>query len=214
MDDKKVASDDKAVIQALAALKTDLAEAGATFNDGIDPSRREGVRNALVSIYRFLRATQIPNDSYAPIVTLLIALAGLDDGKVLPLVKPAKISGRPDITEGEWMGRALIAAGLELKFREEKLEGRDNALEVALTWIRKETEGWDVLPAGNSSADKKKIQNWRSEIKKRPLDDPIYVQYIFLTSPANRMSAKRALSSPAQWGITIRIPEKPNLDGN
>lgn len=218
MDDDRVTSDDqdtkddevvKQRLEALVTLETDLAEAAKKFSDGFEGGR-EGVRNALVSVHRFLCATQIPHDLHGPIVALTVALEALDKGTVLPIVKPKKVRGTHYISEGEWIPRCIVAAALELRFHELKTPGTSAALKEATDWVWRRVKDWSVLPASGDPQtqehrDKRNIQKWRSEMKERPSDESKVQLYLFLTGSTLGTSAENLLKAePAQWGIAAK----------
>ena len=203
--------DDKTVfnrIEALAQLETELAEAALCFASVDDPTGRQGARNALAAVHRFLCATKVPYASHGPIVKIFIALEALDHGNVLPIVKAPVIGrGNRPITEAEWIPRAIAAAALELRYAELKKQGTEKSLDEAAAWVVRETSNWpDLQSSGDVEARREietgRIKKFRSEMMERPQDDPVVILFKYLTAKERNCTAEELLDTePAVWGI-------------
>ena len=81
--------------EALAYLFQELSRAKALHQSGAKAGR-EGVIHSVETIVNFLSifASVISSRLHVPLGVLFDALMNLDDGKVLPLLKPAKKTGR------------------------------------------------------------------------------------------------------------------------
>ena len=209
--DGKSLTDEELVInhiEALARLETELAEAAECLASADDPTGRQGARNALAAIHRFLCAAQVPYASRGPVIKLFGALAALDQGNVLPIVEPAPVGrGNRPVTAAEWLPRALAAAALELRYLELKKQGTEKPLDEAATWVARETSDWpDLTSSGDieerRDVERKRIKKWRSEMMERPQDDPVVILFKYLTAEERNSTAKELLDTePAVWGI-------------
>jgi hypothetical protein len=79
-------------MQALAVLKEELTHAAAMRDDG--GVTRDGVIEAITSLDKFLSVIGW-TDQLAPVSVLSLALQGLDEGVVTPLLRPRPISNKP-----------------------------------------------------------------------------------------------------------------------
>ena len=195
-------------MEALVTLEVELAEAAECLASADDPTGRQGARNALAAIHRFLCAAQVPYASRGPVIKLFGALAALDQGNVLPIVEPAPVGrGNRPVTAAEWLPRALAAAALELRYLELKKQGTEKPLDEAAAWVARETSDWpDLTSSGDieerRDVERKRIKKWRSEMKERASGDPIVAVFNFLTAPERTWTAKQLLTTePLGWGI-------------
>lgn len=202
--------DDKAVlnrIEALAKLETELAEAATNFKS--DAIGRRGAQNALVAVYRFLCAVKIPRTSSSPIVRLAIALGALDQGKVLPLTKPKRVSTAHPLAEGEGISRAVAAAALELRYRELKKQGSEKPYEKAAAWVAYSIRDWVELTTcrGNPTGV---VKRWRAEMSERKPKDIIFMLYRGLICQEPGRTAEQLLKrEQSEWGIQTKKSEQP-----
>jgi len=195
-------------MEALVALEAELAEAAECLASADDPTGRQGARNALAAIHRFLCAAQVPYASHGPVIKLFGALEALDQGNVLPIVKPAPVGrGNRPVTATEWLPRALAAAALELRYLELKKQGTERPLDEAAAWVARETSDWpDLTSSGDIEArravEREKIKKWRSEMKERSQDNSIVILFNYLTARERNCTAEQLLTiEPAFWGI-------------
>ena len=90
-------SDLRRLNEALAYLFRELETATELHGSNTNAAGREGVIHSVETAVKFfsLFAPVISLSLHAPLGVLLDALMSLDDGRVLPLLKPANKTGRP-----------------------------------------------------------------------------------------------------------------------
>ena len=175
-------------IEALAALENELTE--AVQSSSHNGSGREAAGKALAAIYRFLCAAKVPSELRVPIIELAGALDALNVGKVLPLVAPQATAGRPPLTEGEWIPRAIAAAALEVRYRELKKSGEEKSLPKAASWVARKIRDRPGFESSKPSPGR--ILDWRSALMEEP-NSPLANLYGFLItrySTAEELLAK------------------------
>jgi hypothetical protein len=193
-------------ITALVKLETELAEAAAIERS----DARGGTQKTIAAIHRFLCAAQVPHASRGCIIALAAALDALDQGKVLPLLKPSRKGKGHPVTEAEAIPRAVAAALLELRFQELKKVGDENALNNAAAWVARKIRHWVVLkpstdPQRQTKLDQGRIKSWRAELTGKQDESPSTAVYDFLVAKAPSCTAKLLLKQePAIWGVQIR----------
>jgi len=195
-------------IEALAQLETELADAAAIFRS--DETGRRGAQKALVAVHKLLCATNVPQATYGPLIALAAALEALDQGKALPMVRPSRKGKGHPVTEAEAIPRAVAAAALELRYRELKKGGDENALDNAAAWAAREIRDWAVLKSASNPEDQLKldqgrIKSWRAELTGKQVKRPSTAIYDFLTAEDRGYTAKQVLEiEPAIWGVQTR----------
>lgn len=148
----------------------DLRAATEGFEHPSADHGRESVIRALTATTAFIAAasSRLPLAQSlevarlsAPFVTLATCLYELADGAVHPMIAPGKVQNRRVISNVIRMGRAALAAAMELLV----LSGvsRTAAAKLVASW----TEGADVY-AGSKRAPWIAIAAWRDDIRTAP----------------------------------------------
>jgi hypothetical protein len=98
------------IIHAAEALRAELAHAASTRDDG--GVTRDGVLYAVASVVEFMTRLGWHNEM-PPIVILMEALRGLDDGSVSPLLAPTVFANRPPATTFQRTFKARAVASVK-----------------------------------------------------------------------------------------------------
>jgi hypothetical protein len=107
--------------------------AASTFNPAQQPDcGRESVRTALAGVIRLVAAL-FPNEPSLPVSLnhLLYGLWDLDQGKVVPLLRPAKVPYSPGKSLSEDLLRALPAAAMTVLVNNRVMKRTDAGSEIA-----------------------------------------------------------------------------------
>ena len=179
---------------ALAAFETAMGEADKVFKAGSAPKDQRGaVCAAMAAVHRLLVDTGM-HTYVGPVVASAFALAALDEGVRLPLLKmePRK-RGRSKTANVVWVQRAVVAAALEQRFRQE------GDLSVELSVAAAEVARW--LAASEIFRDTKKsraqaILDWRENVTGRlSHEEPkqVYSKYL-----------KPASGAVGQYDVALR----------
>jgi hypothetical protein len=94
--------------ESLALLMAGLQEASRLFAEGKDGGRH-GAIAALNAVIQFLLGFEGATQFRQPLIALVDALVSLDDGRVLPILKPHPRSGRPPASAIEEDIKAVAA---------------------------------------------------------------------------------------------------------
>jgi hypothetical protein len=147
--------------EALAYLFHELDKA-TELHQSDAKAGREGVIHSVETVVHFLSvfAPVISSRLHAPLGVLYDALMNLDDGKVLPLLKPAKRTGR---TRASALRASLIGAAVFTvkRLTETRMEARNAHKAVANT-----LKGLGVKPARGSAGTitARTIRGWCEEV--------------------------------------------------
>jgi hypothetical protein len=208
---KNAIDDDAMILQRIEALiqfENDLAAAAAEFSAAEDGTGRNGALAAIRAVQRFFVNVEIPLGLFGPLLALTLALEGLKDGRVVPLVAPSDTRKKPHSTEGEWIQRAWAAAVLQLKFQELSKENVQAPLQEASRWIKRQIHQWKIVAISKDAAQA--VKSWRTELISRPKSDIAAQVYFFYTDPDRGWTSDNLLKlGPTVWGIQPAKYKKP-----
>lgn len=176
--------------------------AGSYDPNGPDYGRR-GARNTLIAVVRLL-AVLFPNTPTLPLALqdLLQGLADLDRGTVIPLLKPAKVRGRPPNPLGNDLFRALAAAAMTCLMEQQGMSLDLAARDIA-TRLRR--LGY---PAGRISH--RNIAKWREKMMTERAAENLGVQrYQLALKSTRQMTANEAVTFLLNSLTTLSAGEFP-----
>ena len=145
---------------AIQLLYLTLQHASSDFEGAEPPEARARVRNALIGITRLISALY-PNETrfFLPLNALLYALHDLDNGKVVPLLAPAKVSNRPTNALADELFKAIPAAAMTCL-----MEGKAMKRSEASREILKRLRAMNITHHAGEQITANQITKWREKM--------------------------------------------------
>lgn len=201
----------QAILQRLAELRQRLTVAAAAFDKSAPDAGRSTLHIVLGSLDAFMAAmlgTKNPQ-VLIPLRQLRYALHDLDRGKVVPLLTPRKVKGRPRDAADEEGLRAFGAASMEL-FIKGGIARKEAARRVAAT-----LHGLGYREPQNERITPQDVEGWRDRLRsERPADNVAAGRFHRMTTTSHHPSQDPILAAKLILQHIPRvappaIPKKP-----
>ena len=196
-------------VVALANFEVALRKAGdamAIASSGEE--QRAAAVEALGAVVRLMAAARLDMSAQGAVVALAGALEQLSSGKLHPMLTlpHRKSRGSPKLPSMALVQRAVVAAAVEVRFRE------CGSLPEALQWVAQRTDAWRIWGAGSANRAGQ-LKRWRKSVTRQSRGNLAWNVFHHYADPS-RFSAEAVLKEAApRFGTPGARPRKAENPG-